>query len=243
MKAEHRKELETNILADKVGKLISGAREGPSRGFLFYIVCGLAALVVGFLIYRWFVSGRSNNSENWTLLEFGGFKEIEAVLSRAGKENPGKAARCQYAYHLLWHEGLKHLGVNPRKAREKIDDAEKWYQEIADECKGDPVFLPEALYGLAIIEETRLLEKKQRETLIVVIDKYKAVDKANKDSAFAALARKRVEELEDETKSRDILRFYQDLEANLRRVEMPFLPEGMDRDEFMKKFGGKLFGP
>src|SRR5438128_2541081 len=44
MKAEHRKELETNILADKMGKFITGAKTGPSRGSVRYLV--IAAVVV-----------------------------------------------------------------------------------------------------------------------------------------------------------------------------------------------------
>ena len=200
MKAEHRKELETNILADKVGKLISATKEGPSRGFLFYILCALGALFVLFLIYRWSVSGKGENEANWFYLEEGSQKANEELVLKAPAENAGKAARLQRAYFILWNIGLKRLGFNPKQALQYIERAEVEYEQLAKDCKDDPVYLPEALYGLAVIEETRLLERKNRENLALVIDKYQDVVKANKDSAFAALALKRIDEMKDDAK-------------------------------------------
>ena len=45
MKAEHRKELETNVLAQQLGKAYEGLKQGPSRTTLFW-VGGAAAVVL-----------------------------------------------------------------------------------------------------------------------------------------------------------------------------------------------------
>ena len=37
MKAEHRKELETNILAQQLSRVFEGLKQGPSRTTLLYI--------------------------------------------------------------------------------------------------------------------------------------------------------------------------------------------------------------
>ena len=239
MKAEHRKELETNILADKMGKLISGAKEGPSRGFLFYLLVGLAAVVVAFLIYRWLVMGANKNAAYWPALDEGDAANIEAIMKMAPNEYPGKAARCQAAWQFLWVNGLSRLGETPKQALKSIEVAEVYYTELVKDCKDDPVFLPEALYGLAVIEETRLIEKKNRVSLALVTEKYQAVWKSNKDSAFGKLAKQRLDDLEDDTKSREILLFYNDLDFNLTRMERPLMPaDGFDIEEFKKKFKG-----
>ncbi len=237
MKAEHRKELETNILADKMGKLISGAKEGPTRGFLFYLLVGLAAIVVVFFIYRWLVMGANKNAPLWIALEDGDASNIEAIVKLSKNEYPGKAARFQIAWQYLWFSGLNRLGDSPKQALKSIEIAEAYYTDLAKDCKDDPVFQPEALYGLAVIEETRLIEKEKRASLALVTEKYQAVVTANKDSAFARLAKQRLDDLE--TKSLDILTFYHDLDIVLSRLERPLFPDGWE-EEFKKKFKGGL---
>jgi hypothetical protein len=227
MKAEHRKELETNILADKVGKLITGAKEGPSRGFVFYLTAGLAAVVVAFLLYRWWVVGGDANARLWLAIEDGDRDRIAAVYKLGPTDFPGKVAAFQFAWEDLWFFGLKRLGENPKEARKAIAEAEERYVTLAKACQGDPVFQPEALYGLAVIAETNAID--DRNNLVDALDKYKAVVKANKESAFAVLAQQRVNDLEDDEKNRAIQRFYHDLEIHLRRQEVPFLPPGFEK--------------
>ena len=62
----------------------------------------------------------------------------------------------------------------------------------------------------------------------------------NKDSAFAQLAQQRIDDLENEDKNRQIQRFYQDLQEQLRQgaQRFPGLPPGMEEGlppEFKKQ--------
>src|SRR4051794_33450609 len=65
MKAEHRKELETNVLADRLGHLVTNFKQGISRSTA--IVLGVIALgVVLFLIWRYFhLASQDRNASLW----------------------------------------------------------------------------------------------------------------------------------------------------------------------------------
>ena len=65
MKAEHRKELETNALADYLGNALQKAKEGPSQQVLLY--GGLTLLVVVLVgVFIWFfTSSKDKDAERW----------------------------------------------------------------------------------------------------------------------------------------------------------------------------------
>lgn len=233
MKAEHRKELETNALADKVGQIITGAKQGPSRGFLFYAVIAIVAAVGIFLIYRWYATSSTRVGTMWFKLEDGSRDFIEDLAKSAPNENPGKAARFQLAYEFLWVRGIKLLGARPLEAKRFIEEAEAYYTKLAESTKGDAVFEPEALYGLAVIEETRAIDN--RDNLASAIDKYRAVVKVNEKSAFAQLAQQRIDDLENPEKNRDIQKFYQDMQSHLRQFERHMIPPGIDPKDLPPK--------
>lgn len=220
MKAEHRKELETNVLADTMGQVLTGAKQGPSRSFLFFLIIGFVGVVGLFLIYRWMVSGTGRTGVQWAALEDGSPQRINDAIESGVNTNPAKAARLQVAYEALWYRGIKQLGGNANEAWASIDTAEQDYVKLAEDTKGDPVYHPEALYALAVIEETRAI--KNRENLASAMDKYKAVIKSNKDSAFAKLAEQRIEDLEN--KNLDIERFYQHLGDRIGQMSLPRMP-------------------
>ena len=65
MKAEHRKELQTNVLADRLGKAIQGIKEGPSRGTMLFVgVVALAGLLIFVWWYFWSTS-QAAESARW----------------------------------------------------------------------------------------------------------------------------------------------------------------------------------
>ncbi len=65
MKAEHRKELETNALADYIGNMLHKAKEGPSQKVL--ITGGLIVLVVVLVgVFLWYAFGsKDKDAERW----------------------------------------------------------------------------------------------------------------------------------------------------------------------------------
>jgi hypothetical protein len=75
MKAEHRKELQTNTLADWLGRTIQRLKEGPSRPFLYFL--GLVALVVVLFLAWGYFSRSSEETTSARWLEWDGALTVE----------------------------------------------------------------------------------------------------------------------------------------------------------------------
>jgi hypothetical protein len=220
MKAEHRKELETNVLADRMGRFVQNMKHRPKRRILLWIVV-VAVLVVGLFVY---VSVRKANqleaSELWQKLEDGFPPYINELRSKDKDTNAGKAARFQFAWLAAWDKGMMELGGSPVVAMDNMALAAKMYDDLAKECSGDPVWEPEALYGLAVIAETRAIRAKNRETSIDPAKKlYRELASAYPDSAHGKLASKRAQFLEKN--ARQVAEFYAELEFRLN-IEQQF---------------------
>jgi hypothetical protein len=251
MKAEHRKELETNILADRMGRVLRGTKETSTTAIWYWVVGIGLALLVTFLIMRWFNYSAEISAKNWALLESGEQPALD-YLAKLSNQNVAKAARFQLAFENLWVRGIRELGGNTGAAKNSILDARDEYERLAKECQYDP-FLGEALYGLAVIEETAAIEDTDK--LKTAVTAYKRVVKEAKDSAFAKLAQDRLDVLdvpaavdgEDaktreereirETKLREIIGMYNYMKNDLRPRGLPGLPgmQGMDPAQ-QKKF-------
>lgn len=210
MKAEHRKELQTNLLADRMGRMVQRVRGGPSRRTVLWIVLAVVVVIVyvGFTIYR--ANQRATVSTNWTLLAE---EYITAATPKGGiTQNPwvveyrdtnaSLAARYQFAWLRLWGghadrigvQGLKYLLSDPVRALANIKEAEKEFIALSEDCKDDPILAPEAAYALAVIEETKTVE--DRAYLDKAIARYKSVASKFKDSAAGKAAAQRADYLE-----------------------------------------------
>src|SRR5437870_3003389 len=98
MKAEQRKELETNTLADRMGQAMQRVKASPRRTFLIYLVI-LALIVVGLYVgIRWRITSQLQSSQQWIQLYHGSQNNLFS-LGNAEKTTPaGKAARLQVAW-------------------------------------------------------------------------------------------------------------------------------------------------
>jgi len=229
MKAEHRKELETNILADRMGHLIQRMKHRPQRRVYLYVIAGLIVLVGLFIFYNMRKTSSAEASERWRWLEDGFRPYIDKLKADYKETNEGKAARFQYAWLAGWDEGLALLGAQPVQAFADLEVAESYYRGLREDCAGDPVWEPEALYALAVIEETRALRAKDRDKhLDRAKSLYRELSEKHKDSAHGRSAKKRAELLEK--KSKEIAEFYADLELRLD-VEKQFF----EAEQFKKK--------
>jgi hypothetical protein len=214
MKAEHRKELETNILADRMGHLIQRIKHRPQRRVFLYVIAGLILAVALFVFYNMRKSAAADESERWRWLEDGFRPYIDQLKSEYKDTNAGKAARFQYAWLAAWGEGMMLVGASPVEAFRDLEVAEHYYKGLEEDCAGDPVWEVEALYGQAIIEEARALRVKTRSDHIdraralyeKLADKYK-------DSAHGKSARKRAKFLKENGK--EVAEFYANLESRL----------------------------
>jgi hypothetical protein len=154
MKAEHhRKELQTNLLADRLGRAVQGLTQAPSRSTMIYV--GLAALVVLLILaWRWFsASSEASSSERWRRLDevvFG--EQLDGFLQdrEVQGSRQGLVARFKEARRLL-QDGLHDLGDNDTRARatDNIRKATEAYEALLKESLPAPLLQQEALWGAA----------------------------------------------------------------------------------------------
>jgi tetratricopeptide (TPR) repeat protein len=156
MKAEHRKELQTNFLADRMGRLLQGVRSGP-QSKSSAAVWVLTILTLGTLLL-WYIAGaRSNQSPLWVKFEEDTLRGDTDNLRLLAKENPGtlpaRAARFQSA-RLLLEKGLAGLYSNDHEQKIRdVGKARELFQGLAKECIDDPVLASQALLGAGKAEE------------------------------------------------------------------------------------------
>jgi len=222
MKAEHRKELQTNLLADRMGRMIQGVKGRPSRRgvliFLLVLVIAVGILIVS-LIY---MGGVNANAQRWVEFEkMASIKTLQEVVEEYPNTQQGKAARMQYAWLVLWNGGIKNLGRQPNAALEYIAAAREKYEELKAECKDDPTLGAEAMYGIAIAEESLACNPKLdlKEQLSKALDAYKELttNEKFKKTAHASRADKRVQELEDSKSRAQIEMFYNEVRRDVGR--------------------------
>ena len=223
MKAEHRKELETNLLADRLGRIVQGVKGGPRNISRFnFILILMAALVVGlggFIGYRiWVTSG--NTAENgWVTLEVGrgkyllplGSMETNGMMimpvDNPNLGKPGISARLQTARLVLVNWGVQDLGFtggmdgfrpHAIEAMRELKLAQTLYESLRKECKKEDEWMSEIDYHLAVIEEVRALQNPQQ------IDKarilFEEVAKNYPKTGFGKLAEDRAKDLKDNAK-------------------------------------------
>ena len=218
MKAEQRKELETNALADRMGHLVQRMKTQPRRSTLYYVLGGIAVAIIVFVIARWFQVGRTENSQRWFMINNGTQTYLKELAVREGETNPGKAARFQFAWMFYWEFGVKRIGVgNGGEAMQSMDEAAGLYRKLADECAGDPFWEPEALYGQAVIEETRAVQNL--DALENAKKFYEELATKHKESARGKLAADWVANYENKEKREQLQQFYQEMHTALGIVD------------------------
>lgn len=226
MKAEHRKELQTNVLADSLGRLAQRVKSRPRRSTLVLVLLAILG-GVGLLVFnQWRKATAADNSELWSKLDDGQRKFIDDLKNNYPNQNAGKAARFQYAWLAFWSQGVKMMGGDSKLAYRNLNISKKLYTDLMEECQNDPVWEPEALYHLAVIEET--LAAYDRDHLKEAQKLYAGLANHPKyqDSAYGHLARERAKLLERDSrdgKYDDIVRLYQDLQNRLK-LQMPEQP-------------------
>lgn len=225
MKAEHRKELETNLLADRLGRIVQTVKSGPrmmSRFNFFLAVMAILVLVLGaYIFHRVLVTRADAEVNNWKYLELG----KNNMVSFLGKPTPGekdadlgnasKIARLQIGRLLLWNLGVHNLGdkrsymnlPNATEAFKYIENAKNLFESLEKACEKDVQWLSEIKYSLAVIEEVRALKNPQH--LELAQSKFKKVATDFSKSNFGPLAEKRADDLEKNAE--ELKKFYKEL--------------------------------
>jgi tetratricopeptide (TPR) repeat protein len=155
MKAEHRKELETNKLADKIGGVINSFKEGPSRNATIYGSLVLVAIML-VIIYFWVAANaKAADSARWLKLD-----SLDSVKSADDfiKENPdteqARLARLQVA-RLDLLTGTTNLdSITKSDAIKGLRRAAESYEKLANESASTPLLVQESLLNAAQARET-----------------------------------------------------------------------------------------
>jgi tetratricopeptide (TPR) repeat protein len=181
MKAEHRKELQTNTLADHIGRWIQGLRQGmkatPTPSTLVVMIFVFLALVV-FVGWRYYSSSEQRKrSHLWLELdEARSLADVEEIAEKNPKTTPGQVAQFERARVLL-QKGSQNLfsDISRPEALKNLEEAEKLYDDLIPQSQDRPLLVQEAMLGVAKCMEARgeLEEaRKAYEDLAKVAEKY-----------------------------------------------------------------------
>lgn len=157
MKAEQRKEIETNSLVLAVQRW----RKHASGRTLYYLIGTVALVIAVILVWNYF-SGESKRARDAILLQLANADTPEKL--REGMEAHrgtiyGSLFKLQLARHLLLNEGLPRLGTDSTTTRNQaasaVEEARKYFLELTAELKekDEPALVQEAWLGAAQAEE------------------------------------------------------------------------------------------
>jgi hypothetical protein len=214
MKAEHRKELQTNALADRMGRVIQRMKQRPKRGSLLTVVLVLFVVAAAILFLWRRSSAKEREAQRWV-----DFARAQAPQSmqQVEQHNPGtfqaRLADFQLAWLFLYDFGIKSLPVDVDEGVKNITAAKARYEQLLPQVKDDPVLAPEARYAIAVAEESLAADPRgdARKRLNAAKDLYSAVARDYPKSAHAKDAEKRAKQLADPEERTRIERFYESL--------------------------------
>ncbi|HLJ96509.1 MAG TPA: hypothetical protein VKU02_25270 [Gemmataceae bacterium] len=160
MKAEHRHQLHTNELADRMGRLLQGMRSAPKSTSTLIWVFVLLALA-SFAVWQYAISATvRQRSSLWTGVDeathdpAAGTAKLLSIEAR----NPGTTAARAARFDLArWNmqQGILSLASEDRvRALPMLKDSHRLYTELLPHCVDAPLLAQEAMLGRATAEET-----------------------------------------------------------------------------------------
>ena len=157
MKAEERKEIETNSLVLTVQKM----RERFTGRTLYYLIGTVAIVIAGILLYRYLTSS-NQKARDAVQLQLT-YADTPEKLKKGMEEHRGTVFGSQFklnlARHELQNEGLPLLGTDNSEKRKlaaaSVKAARAHFLELTGEFKpkDEPAFSQEAWLGAAKAEE------------------------------------------------------------------------------------------
>ena len=210
MKAEHRKELQTNALADRLGKMVESVKSGPKISLWIWVVLVLA---VGLYLFWSFTSKSSANQRSLLWLRLDGIADEKSLQEFADANTgtpPARTARYELA-RLQLQDGVEQFGSPDKHAEavKKLVSARTIYLELA-QGKGNPILVQEAMMGTAKAEETLIGDQG---TVDQAIENYEKLAQAYPESLPGLAAAKRAQYLKDNRKQ--VEAFYAELNQRM----------------------------
>ena len=200
MKAEHRKELQTNVLADTLGRALRGVKQRPSRNTVLVASLVLLAVVL-FAVWRYFsTSAAESDSDHWVQLDsLATPEQLEKFTENKDLQDTaqGRLANFKLA-RLKLNQGLRDLGSLRIRALEDIRKAAQTYEKLAADSGTPPLLQQEALLGAAKAHEA-LAETggaNASAELNAAKERYRKLKDGHPDSTLGQDAAKQLERLE-----------------------------------------------
>jgi hypothetical protein len=229
MKAQHRHELKTNALADRMGGLLQSMKSAPKTTSVLVWVFIILALGT-YAVWQYQASAaQSQRSELWTQVDQGthepegGTRSLEELGKNHSGSIAGRAANFTLA-RLNFQEGQEGLDSFRRtEAVQKLVQAREMYQKLSKQCADAPALAQEALMGLAKAEESLVgiavpksdEDKTEEPTYYGSLDKaleyYRQLADKYPDSPLGKAAAKRVEDLEKPETREQIEKVYTEI--------------------------------
>ena len=217
MKAEERKELQTNSLVRFFGRIKDNFKGTPSRRATVIWGIILLALVV-FIAWKFIANANARrNSERWTKLNTAtDADQLKELIAQNKGTMAAHAARLQVARGEL-EDGLTALYTDPSLAKEKLDSAAESFEDLAKQFKAVPVLVQDCLFSAGLAQEGLGNFDRAREL-------YDDLRGRFKDSPLAARAAELAKEIEGN--GGELRAFQAEIK---RRAEAP--PEPVKKDD------------
>jgi tetratricopeptide (TPR) repeat protein len=196
MKTQRRHELQTNELADRIGRYLVVIR--PYQNAILF---GLVAVVVAGCAVFYLYNQRTAQAQlSWSDY-FNAFADQKAEsLEDVARLHSGSTAALwarQSAGDVNLAQGASQLYSDRKQAEKSLKDAEKQYLAVEQEAAKYPMLLERARYGLAQVYES-MCDVEKAKTY------YEKVAKTNPESPVGRTAKERSDRLSDES----VERFY-----------------------------------
>jgi len=247
MKAEHRHQLQTNALADRMGRLLRGVKSAPKSTAT--LVWAFVLLILGtFAVWQYAASdtGAARSSgyrgvDEATHDPTAGTVALQAIEARDPSSLPARAARFQLARWNL-QQGLGALASDDRVgALSLLRTARTLYSELVPRSGDVPLLVQEAMLGKATAEESLAgivesadatatsptateqgKEEKRAGSLDKALEYYLDLAKKYPDTDSGTKAKERAKELEDPNSRSKIEQLY--AEANKKAAPRANIP-------------------
>jgi hypothetical protein len=210
MKAEHRKELQTNSLADMLGRTVRNVKGGTGMPWT-KIILVVVLLAVVFMFLWWRGNLARTNAEMWVTLDDNTPKKLEQLYVESKDSNQGKAATLMLAFELQY-TGVRMVGGGPdmqKAGLEWISQSMRLYEQLQKDCEGNDEWVAEAKYGQAVAMEA--LTVVDVENLNKAKNLYADLAKGDLGkTGYGMLAARRLDQLNNQTELAAISRFYGD---------------------------------
>ncbi|HYV35393.1 MAG TPA: hypothetical protein VE988_06800 [Gemmataceae bacterium] len=219
MKAEHRKELQTNALADFLGRTVRNVRTGS--GIPWFKVTVVGVVIAGGLLVYWIINSRSRTkAENWARIDRGDRVSLIELFNDAKETKQGQAARFTVGFNVLW-DSINTLSMqDPDKLKQIFMQITGHFGDLAEECKEEPERCAEAKYHMAVATESMAaveigpLKKKHLEDAKKILADVAQGDL--KGTAYGMMAQKRLELFNNPAEFQRMEKFYEEFGTGVR---------------------------